>query len=85
MASGSVIFVSRNYGMIVVQHDQGFSVVELLGGEGEIQRGDQLRGDWLALGGESFWKDGEAYDAFFQGCWGNPSAAIQIARNTGGG
>ncbi|GEM_PF-2162800 len=85
MTSGTVVFVSRNQGMIVVQHAQGFAVVELLGSEGEIERGDQLRGDWLALGGETFWKASEAYDAYFQGCWGNGEAAVAMARRIGGG
>lgn len=85
MSIGVVVFVSRNGGMIVVQHDRGFSVVELLGGEGEIGRGDRLRADWLALGGEPFEKDGDSYDAYFQGCWGNPNAAVDIARRIGGG
>lgn len=85
MASGTVIFVSRNQGMIVVQHAQGFSVVELLGGEGEIERGDQLRGDWLALGGETIRKGGEDYDAYFQGCWCSVDSAVAMARHIGGG
>lgn len=85
MASGTVVFISRNQGMIVVQHAQGFAVVELLGGEGEIERGDRLRGDWLALGGDTFLKAGESYDAYFQGCWGNAEAAVSMARRIGGG
>jgi len=85
MTAGLVVFVSRSLGMLVVRHDQGFSVVELLGSEGEIERGDNLSGDWMALGGETIFKDGEAYGAHLQGCWGNPNAAIDVARRTGGG
>jgi hypothetical protein len=84
-SSGQVIFVSRNFGMLVVQHSDGFAVVELLGSEGEIVVGDTVRGDWDALGGEPIFKEAEAYDAYFQGNWGNKLAALKIARNTGGG
>jgi hypothetical protein len=85
MARGQVIFVSRNQGVIVVQHDDGFAVVELLGSEGEFVAGDVVRGDWGALGGEPIFKDGEGHDAYFQGSWGSAAQALSIARNTGGG
>lgn len=80
MSVGRVVYVSRNFGMLVVQHADGFTVVEMLGSEGEIVRGDHVRhGDWLALGGETIRCNGESYDAFFQGCWGDPNQAVRIA------
>lgn len=85
MALGTVIFVSRNGGMIVVQHDQGFTLAELLGGEGEIERGDSVRGSMMSLGGETFYKDGEAYDAFVQNIYERADAAVAAARRMGGG
>lgn len=85
MTRGQVVFVSRNRGMIVVQHDDGFAVVELLGSEGEFQVGDVIRGHWDELGSEPICKDGEEHDAYYQGNWGSPEMAITIARNTGGG
>jgi len=85
MARGQVMFVSRNQGMIVIAHENGFALVELLGSEGEFQVGDTVRGDWDALGGEPIFKDGEEHDAYYQGNWGAASHPIQIARNTGGG
>lgn len=85
MAVGHVVFVSGNRGMIVVRHDDGFAVVELLGSEGEFSIGDSVRGDWDALGGEPIYKQGEEHDAYFQGTWGSRDHAITIARNTGGG
>ena len=54
MAMGTVIFVSHNGCVMVVEHDQGFTLAEFLGGEGEIERGDRLRAQWMSLGGESF-------------------------------
>ena len=80
-----VIFVSRNVGMLVVQHGDGFAVVEMLGSEGEIVVGDKVAGDWDALGGEPITAHGQNFDAYFQGNWGSRDAAIKIARNTGGG
>jgi hypothetical protein len=85
MAIGTVVFVSRNGGMIVVQHDQGFTLAELLGGEGEIERGDRLRGDWMSLGGDSLYKGGDEYDAVIQNIYGRVDAAVMAARRMGGG
>ena len=85
MAQGHVVFISRNQGMIVVQHNDGFAVVELLGSEGEFSVGDVVRGDWNALGGEPIFKDRERHDAYYQGSWGSAEHAVQIARNSGGG
>jgi hypothetical protein len=79
MGVGRVIFASRNLAMLVVQHDQGFTVVEMLGDEGRIVVGDQVHGDWLAVAGEPIRQGEEVYDAFFQGCWGDPKAAVRIA------
>jgi hypothetical protein len=85
VAAGTVVFISRNQGILVVQHERGFSVVELLGSEGEFSKGDRLNADWLAVGGETFIRSGAKYDAYFQGCWGNGLAAVQVARKIGGG
>jgi len=85
MKHGQVIFVSKNQGMIVVQHDDGFAVVELLGGEGEITQGDVVSGSWNALGGEFIIANGERYDVYMQGNWGSREGAIKNARQTGGG
>lgn len=82
MRSGRVIFASRNLAMLVVQHAQGFTVVEMLGDEGRIVVGDAVYGDWLAVAGEPIQHDDETYDAYFQGCWPNPAAAIRIARGS---
>lgn len=84
-SAGQVVFVSRNEGMIVVHHDDGYAVVELIGDEGSFSVGDRVEGDWDALGGEPLFADGETLDAYFQGSWGSRDTAVQIARNTGGG
>jgi hypothetical protein len=36
----------KEEGMIVVQHDEGYSVVELLGDEGLIEIHHQVEGGW---------------------------------------
>ncbi|MCW2246220.1 hypothetical protein M2352_001811 [Azospirillum fermentarium] len=86
-STGAVIFISRNQGMVVVQHDDGFAVVELLGDEGELEVGDRVSGDWDALGGETIRASRlqRNMDVYMQGSWGFRDHAIRIARNTGGG
>jgi hypothetical protein len=85
MVDGQVVFVSRNQGMIVVRHEDGFAVVELLGSEGELTVGDSVSGVWNALGGEKIRAHGDSHDVYMQGNWGVLQAAVDVARNTGGG
>ena len=85
MAIGRVVFVSRTQGMIVVQHEDGFTLVELLGDEGGIAVGDRVAGDWTAEGREPMRTTSGVLDTYFQGCWGSAQAAVGVARRTGGG
>ncbi|EHM02029.1 hypothetical protein HMPREF9946_01547 [Acetobacteraceae bacterium AT-5844] len=71
--------------MIVVQSDEGFTVVELLGQEGECPKGASVVADWTALGSEPLFMGREEFDAYFQGTWGSVDDAISVARRTGGG
>lgn len=50
MAPGEVIFVSGNGAMVVVKHDDGFALVEMIGDEGALSVGDTCSADWNALG-----------------------------------
>jgi hypothetical protein len=49
---GTVASVSKNKVALAVSNDEGWTVVELLGSEGEIEVGDTVFGDWQAVGGE---------------------------------
>ena len=81
MTSGRVIFVSSNSAMLVVQHDDGFALVELIGDEGEVSTGDVVSGDWSAVAGEPLLlSDGRKLDAYFQGNWPSPDAPMAMAR-----
>jgi hypothetical protein len=84
---GVVTYVSPNFGMLVVSHDEGHTVVEMLGSEGEIVKGDVLFAEWTENGSETFRKSGEPspFDAYFQGTWGDFRAAANMAFRTGGG
>jgi hypothetical protein len=66
--------------MIVVRHDDGYTLVEMLGDEGALVVGNTVSGDWDALGGEPIYSQGRRYDAYFQGTWGSPEIPIQMAR-----
>ena len=80
MSTGTIVFTSRNRGMIVVRHDDGYTLVEMLGDEGALVVGDKVSGDWDALGGELIYSQGRRYEAYFQGTWGSPDTPIQMAR-----
>ena len=80
MSAGTVVFISRNGGMVVVRHDDGYALVEFLGQEGELSIGDQVSGDWNSLGGELIWSQGHQYEAYFQGTCGPLDTLLRIAR-----
>ncbi|MDR7117402.1 hypothetical protein [Caulobacter sp. BE254] len=85
MATGQVVFVSRNGGMIVVQHGDGFTLAELLGDEGAISVGDILTANWTEVAGETIHGQTQQFDAFFEGSWGNPRIPVEMAMRIGGG
>jgi hypothetical protein len=64
---GTVEAVSKNKAAFVVSHAEGWTVVELIGREGEIAVGDAFLGEWQAVAGEDLIFNGETFGAFFQG------------------
>lgn len=82
---GTVTFLSRNRGIVVVQWDDGFAVVENLGGDLDV--GDELDGDWDALGSETVRNltKSDTLDVFLEGSLGSPGQAIAEAARMGGG
>jgi hypothetical protein len=64
MSAGTIVFNSRNGGMVVVRHDDGYTPVEMLGDEGALVMCDII-GDWDALGGEPIYSQGNRYEAVF--------------------
>ncbi len=85
MLIGNVIFVSTNQGMIAVSHDYGFTMVELLGSEGEFAIGDSVQGNWNSDGSEFIINHDQKHEAYFQGNFTSKFDAISLARKTGGG
>jgi hypothetical protein len=84
MSAGRIVFASQNSAMLVVRHEDGYALIEMLGDEGAIVLGDEVLGDWDALGGEPIYCQGSRYDAYFQGTWGSPDAPVKMARSCGG-
>jgi hypothetical protein len=80
---GRVEAISRNKAALAISHDDGWTVVELKGREGEIAIGDAVLGDWQAVQGEDLIFDGENFRAYFQGTGTKQWALKQIA-NWGG-
>ena len=83
--SGKVIFVSRNGAMIVVRHDNGYALVELLGDEGLVELGERVSGDFSAEGSEPLSTPHGRLDTVFQGSWGVKEIPVQMAKQSGGG
>lgn len=82
MSHGTVVHLSPNQGMVVVQHDDGFTVVELIGNEGDLELGDRLIGNWEDDGGETIRvpRLQANFDVYMQGTWASKADAIRVAR-----
>jgi len=66
MEVGQVCAVSRNGSIIKVRSGSTVATIEMLGDEGELRLGDQVRGNWTSLGGETIWRDKQSFDVFIQ-------------------
>ncbi|MGE0373583.1 MAG: hypothetical protein AB7Q01_17110 [Gammaproteobacteria bacterium] len=78
-SAGIVIFVSLHGDMLVVQHDSGYTVVELEGELGAIRLGDRVAAEWNTIGTEDLLYDDRKLDAYFHGTRMNRAAAIRAA------
>jgi len=77
---GTVMAVSKNKARLAVSNEDGWTVVELLGREGEIAVGDTVFArDWLATGSEDLIFNGEVFSACFLGTGDRKWALGQIA------
>jgi hypothetical protein len=80
MKPGTVMDVSKNKAALAVSNEDGWTVVELIGDEGEIAVGDTVFArDWLAVGSEDLILDAEVFNAYFQGTGDKQWALKQIA------
>jgi hypothetical protein len=71
--------VNPRKGFVAVQTSNGITVFELLGGY-EVNVGDKIRGDFDALGGETYYNvtESEEMDVFVQGIHCSPDSARQM-------
>ncbi len=76
---GTVVAVSKNKAALAVSNEEGWTVVELIGSEGEIAAGDSVFGDWQATGSEDLIFNGEPFSGYFQGTGDRQWALGQIA------
>lgn len=63
ITTGIVVFIPTD-GFLVVKHDLGFTVVELIEDAADISRGDRIGGEWSGPGG-SVYKLGIKHDAHY--------------------
>ncbi len=69
--------------MLVVQNDNGFALVEMLGREGEIPINANVSADWDAVAGETMYFGDQQFDVYLQGNI-SMSEAVRLARQAGG-
>lgn len=85
VGQGRAVFVSPNRDVVVARSDDGFSVVESLGGEGFVRVEGRALGDCDARGGETIRVERQALDAYVRASCVIFGQAVSIARLTGGG
>ena len=78
ITSGIVVFIPKD-GFIVVKHDRGFTVIELIEDAVDISRGDRIGGDWSGPCG-SVYKLGIEYDAHYSPLDGDLETAVERAQ-----
>jgi hypothetical protein len=83
-SGGEVVFVAvNNTEVIVVRHDGGFAVVELVGNEEKISKADRVSGDWSKLGQDSLLFGGRKLSCYYQGSLATLDEAVGMARKVG--
>lgn len=78
--NGRVLFRSKETGMFIIKHSDGYALVEILGSEDEIELNDIISGDWDAEGCEPLYKEGKKFEAYFQGSWGDFETAVHVCQ-----
>jgi hypothetical protein len=85
MTEDLVTFESGNGAMIVVQHDDGYALVDLIGDEGKIASGDQVFSTkWDDLGSQSIKSDAGLHHTYFYGSWSKEDIPVLMAVQMGG-
>lgn len=74
-----VVAVNPRKGFVAVQTSSGITVFELIGAY-EVNVGDTIRGDFEALGGETYYNvtEGEELDVFVQDIHCSSEDALQM-------
>lgn len=76
MDDGLCVELFRNRSMALIEHGDGYCVAELL--SDEVTKGDQLRGDWTALGSERIYNVSQScwQEVYLQGNWVSAGPAL---------
>ena len=78
---GQIVFIAvNNAEVIVVKHDDGFAVVELVGNKDRLAKGDRVSGDWALLGQDSLTFGSRKLSAYYQGSLPSFDEAVSMAR-----
>lgn len=80
ITTGTVAFITK-HGVLVVRHDDGYAVVEIMEGEHVIGRGDEVGASWIGRGGDNLFRLGVEHQAFFHGNYEDQQEAVHIAQH----
>ena len=80
MSAGTIVFDSRNGGMVVVRHDDGYTLVEMLGDEGALVMCDIVSETGMPWVASQSTHRAIATRRYFQGTWASPEPPIRMLR-----
>jgi hypothetical protein len=83
-SQGKIAYVAQDGVMVIVQHQHGYCLIEMIGGARKLSIGDVLLGQWDEAGGKLVLRGNEIFDCRFQGTWINFDEALATARRATG-
>jgi hypothetical protein len=83
-SQGKIVHVTESRVMLIVQHQNGYCLIEMTGNAKRLGIGDVLLGQWDQAGGEVVLRGNEIFDCRFQGTWVSFEEALATARRATG-
>ncbi|HZO46422.1 MAG TPA: hypothetical protein VFB68_11045 [Xanthobacteraceae bacterium] len=78
-SQGKAVSVTHDGRLLIVKHQDGYCLIEMIGSASELSIGDTILGQWDA-GGTVVLRGNEIFDCRFQGSWVSLEEAVATAR-----